>query len=115
MAFEIPDHYYRLFTSNVELLLQQKKPHFMGAVSQMSYSGEAAQVVKQFGTVEFQEKTARLEDTEFSDLEHKQRWIFPERLRPGAPDHQGRRDPHPRVDPVPLCREHARRLGPQVG
>lgn len=77
MAFEIQDHYYRLFTANVELLLQQKQPMFMGHVTVQSYSGEAAQVVKQFGTVEFQEKTARLEDTAFSDIEHKQRWIFP--------------------------------------
>lgn len=77
MAFEIPEHFYKLFTSNVELLLQQKRPYFAGAVTMASYSGEAAQVVKQFGTVEFQTRTTRHKDTEFSDLEHKQRWIFP--------------------------------------
>lgn len=77
MAFEIPEHFHRQFTSNVELVLQQKTPKFLGAVTQASYSGEAAQVVKQFGTVEFQTRTTRHKDTEFSDLEHKQRWIFP--------------------------------------
>ena len=75
--YQIPDHYYSLFTQNVELLLQQKQPRFMGTVSMASYSGEAAQVVKQFGTVEFQEKTGRGEDTNFADITHLQRWVYP--------------------------------------
>jgi len=76
-AFEIPDHYHREFTTNVELLLQQTMPHFMGTVGMSAYSGEAAQVVKQFGEVEFEDRLTRLEDTTFSDIEHKQRWIYP--------------------------------------
>lgn len=74
----VPDHYSRQFTSNVELLLQQRTPYFMGTVTQQSFTGEAAQVVKQFGLVEMQDKTGRFEDTMFSELEHRQRWIFPD-------------------------------------
>ncbi len=77
MAFEIPDHFYRSFTTNVELLLQQKKPVYSGAVEMRSYTGEAAQVVKQFGEVEFEEVTSRGGDTVWSDIEHRQRWMFP--------------------------------------
>jgi len=77
MAFEIPDHFHRTFTTNVELLLCQKTSRFGGAVATGGYSGEAAQVVKQFGEVEFTEKTTRHDDTNFSDIQHKQRWIFP--------------------------------------
>lgn len=77
MAFEIPDHYSRSFTSNVELLLQQEDSRFSDCVSTAAYKGEAAQVVKQFGEVEFQEKTSRLADTNFSEIEHRQRWVFP--------------------------------------
>lgn len=77
MAFEIPDHYHRSFTSNVELLLQQQDARLAPYVTMASYSGEAAQVVKQFGEVEFVEKTTRLGDTNFSDIAHKQRWIYP--------------------------------------
>ncbi len=77
MAFEVPDHFDRQFTSNVELLVQQKMPRFTGAVTVGGYTGEAAQVVKQFGQVEFVEKTARHSDTQFSELQHKQRWVFP--------------------------------------
>ena len=74
----VPDHFSRQFTSNVELLLQQRTPYFMGAVNQQSFTGEAAQVVKQFGLVEMQDKTGRFEDTMFSELQHLQRWIFPD-------------------------------------
>lgn len=76
-AFDIPDHYSRSFTTNVELLLQQKLPRFMGAVTMGAYVGEAAQVVKQFGLVEFQDRNVRNEDTQFSELQNLQRWVFP--------------------------------------
>lgn len=77
MAFEIPDHYSRSFTTNVELLLQQEDSRFSDCVTTSTYRGEQAQVVKQFGEVEFQEKTSRLADTNFSEIEHRQRWVFP--------------------------------------
>lgn len=77
MAFEIPDHYSRSFTSNVELLLQQEDSRFSDCVGTATYTGEAAQVVKQFGEVEFQEKTSRLADTTFAEIEHRQRWVHP--------------------------------------
>jgi len=75
--FDIPQHYNKQFTTNVELLLQQTKPVMLQGVMVKSYQGEAAQMVKQFGEVEFQEKQTRNGDTEFSDLAHKQRWMFP--------------------------------------
>lgn len=77
MAFEIPDHYHLAFTSNVELLLQQEDSRFESCVGTDTYKGESAQVVKQFGEVEFQEKTSRLADTTFSEIEHRQRWVDP--------------------------------------
>lgn len=77
MSFEIPEHFHSQFTRNVELLLQQRQPKLLGAVGMGSYSGESAQVVKQFGEVEFQEKNVRHKNTTFSDIEHKQRWVFP--------------------------------------
>lgn len=77
MAFEIPDHFYSQFTTNVELLLQETMPVMAQGVMMQAYGGESAQVVKQFGEVEFAEKTTRHADTVWSDIEHKQRWIFP--------------------------------------
>jgi hypothetical protein len=77
MAFEIPDHYHKDFTSNVELLLQQMDSRMENCVGAGSYTGEAAQVVKQFGEVSFQEKTSRLEPTNLQEIEHRQRWVHP--------------------------------------
>lgn len=77
MAFEIPDHFHREFTTNVELLLQERSPVLLPAVMTAAYSGEAAQVVKQFGEVEFQEKQSRHADTVWSAIAHHQRWMFP--------------------------------------
>lgn len=75
--FEIPDHFNKSFTTNVELLLQQKTSPLVQAVTMASFQGESAQVVKQFGDVEFAEKATRHADTVWSDIEHKQRWILP--------------------------------------
>lgn len=77
MAFEIPEHFHKSFTTNVELLLQEKQPIMAMGVNMQAYTGEAAQVVKQFGEVEFNEKVSRQADTQFASLNHKQRWIFP--------------------------------------
>lgn len=77
MAFEIPAHFHEEFTTNVELLLQEDMPVMLQGAMPKMYSGKSAQVVKQFGEVEFQEKTGRHSDTVWSDIQHKQRWIFP--------------------------------------
>ena len=77
MAFDVPDHFHKSFTGNVELLLQQTTGILGDAVTVNNYTGEAAQVIKQFGEVEFEEKSTRHSDTTFSSIEHKQRWVFP--------------------------------------
>jgi len=77
MAFEIPAHFHEEFTTNVELLLQETMPVMLEGAMPKMYSGKSAQVVKQFGEVEFAEKTGRHSDTVWSDIQHKQRWIFP--------------------------------------
>lgn len=77
MAYEVADHYSKQFTANTELLLQRMGPKLLPYVTTASYQGESAQVVKQFGSVEFNQATGRFEDTVWSEIEHKQRWIFP--------------------------------------
>lgn len=77
MAYEIPDHFSESFTTNVEMLLQRQGGALAPYVSMGSYTGKSAQIVKQFGTVEFQTKTTRSGDTTWSDIQHKQRWVFP--------------------------------------
>lgn len=82
-TLKIQDHHVIQFTRNVELLLQQKQARLAGTTSQASYTGEKAQVVLQFGEVEMKPFSAGtgvgqwLGDTEWSDIEHFQRWVFP--------------------------------------
>ena len=77
MPQPISDHRTIQFTSNVELLLQQKQSRLMGKVNTGSYTGEAARPVAQFGEVEFEDNTDWYGPTAFSDLDHQQRWVFP--------------------------------------
>jgi hypothetical protein len=77
MPFEIPDHFNYSFTQNVELLLQEKMPMLMMACETRSYQGDRAQVVKQFGEVQFKTKDQRHSNTQFDEIEHRQRWLFP--------------------------------------
>lgn len=82
-TLKIQDHHVIQFTRNVELLLQQKQARLAGTTSQASYTGEKAQVVLQFGEVEMKPFSAGtgvgqwLGDTEWGDIEHFQRWVFP--------------------------------------
>lgn len=81
--YSISDHHIAQFTTNVELLLQQKNSRLMGAVNRGSYQGEKAQVVQQYGEVEMSTinpGTAAgqwMGDTVWDDIEHFQRWVFP--------------------------------------
>lgn len=81
--FTVQDHHVLQFTRNVELLLQQKQPRFIGATATMSAVGEGAQAVLQFGEVEMQPLNPGSAagqwkgDTVWSDINHYQRWVFP--------------------------------------
>jgi hypothetical protein len=81
--FTIQDHHMIMFTKNVELLLQQRTPRFLGLTNSASYQGENAQVVLQLGDVEMSDFTAGTAagqwkgDTQWEDPDHYQRWVFP--------------------------------------
>jgi len=82
-TYKVPDHHVLQFTSNVELLLQQKQPVFAGKTDEKNYTGKAAQVVLQFGEAEFNNFDAGTApgqwkgDTVWDDIEHHQRWVHP--------------------------------------
>lgn len=85
MAFEIPDHFNYSFTRNVELLLQENTPLLQMACETRSFQGDKAQVVKQFGEVQFSTKDQRYSDTQFDEIDHKQRWLFPQSYKLALP------------------------------
>ena len=81
--YKVQDHHVIQFTQNVELLLQQKQPRLAGTTSSASYIGEKAQVIKQFGEVEFEDFVAGdaagqwKGDTKWGEIAHYQRWVYP--------------------------------------
>ena len=74
-TYSVPEHHVKMYTANVQAVLQ-KKGGLLGAyVSQGSYKGEKAQVVDFIGPVEFVERDTPYGDTKLSELEHTSRWI----------------------------------------
>ncbi len=85
--FTINNHHILQFTQNVELLLQQIRPRFAGAVAEGKYlstpQGAMAQVIKQFGEVDFSpllpgdQPNQWYGATVWDEIEHHQRWAIP--------------------------------------
>lgn len=68
------------YTTNVQLLLQQKGSVLRAAVTEGSYTGKAAKAVEQVGAVKAQKRTTRHADTPLISTPHDARWVFPEDL-----------------------------------
>lgn len=92
-TYEIADHHMIQFTTNVELLLQQKQPTLLPYVTQASYTGIGSQKVLQFGEVEMSDFEAGtspgnwMGDTVWDSLDHHQRWVNPKSYTVSLPIH----------------------------
>ena len=73
----IAEHHILQFTKNVELLLQQRQSRLMGKTGSGSYTGDAAQVVLQFGALEMGDNTDWTGNTPITNADHQQRWVLP--------------------------------------
>lgn len=77
MSVNLTTFYSQQFTSNLQLLLQQKDSKLSGRVGVGSYVGEQAQVVDQIGAVAMQEVTTRFAPMGRVDAPTDARWVFP--------------------------------------
>lgn len=77
MSFEITTHFVQQYTTNVQLLLQQKGSKLRGAVTIGSYTGKAAKAVEQVGPVTAQKRVVRHGDTPLISTPADARWVFP--------------------------------------
>lgn len=77
MSFQIDTARSQQYTTNVQLLLQQKGSRLRNAVSMGSYTGKAAKAVEQIGAVTAQRRTTRHGDTPMISTPHAARWVFP--------------------------------------
>lgn len=77
MSVNLPTHYVQQYSTNVEMLLQQKVSKFRAAVMTGSHVGKAASPVDQFGKVEMQTVTGRFNPMSRVDAPTDRRWVYP--------------------------------------
>ncbi len=77
MAFTALEHHVVEFSSNVELLSQQKQSKLEGAVDVRGFYGEKAEAIKQYGETEFADLSDPTGDTAFDTINKDSRWVFP--------------------------------------
>ena len=77
MSVNIPVHYVQQYSSNINLLLQQKGSKLRGAVTSGSHVGKQASPVDQIGSVEAQLVTSRFAAMSRVDAPTDRRWVFP--------------------------------------
>ena len=77
MSINVPEHYVLQFSSNVELLLQQKGSKLGGAVTHGSHTGEGASPVDQVDAIEAEDVTTRFADMPRTDAALTRRWVYP--------------------------------------
>lgn len=74
-TYTVPEHHVQLYTTNVRASLAKAGGQLRGLVSNGVYSGERAQVVNFLGPIFFKKRNNVHGDTEYSEVEHTQRWI----------------------------------------
>lgn len=77
MSFEVTTAFVQQYTTNVQLLLQQKGSKLRDYCTMGSYTGTTAKAVEQIGAVTAQRKTSRHSDTPLISTPHDARWVFP--------------------------------------
>lgn len=77
MSFEVTTAFVQQYTTNVELLLQQRGSKLRECVSQGNHTGDAAVAVEQIGRTEAQRRVSRHGDTPLISTPHDKRWVDP--------------------------------------
>lgn len=75
--FSITNAFSQQYTTNIQLLVQQRGSRLSDAVSMGSYVGEGAKAVEQIGSSTAVEITSRHGDTPLTYAHHDARWIYP--------------------------------------
>lgn len=78
MSFEVTTHFHQQYTTNVQLLLQQRGSKLRRVVTEHAFSGKAAKAVEQIGAVTAVKRTSRHADTPLISTPADARWCYPE-------------------------------------
>lgn len=77
MSFQVTTAFVQQYSTNVQLLLQQRGSKLRDAVTVGNYTGKAAKAVEQIGSVIAQKRVNRHGDTPLISTPHDARWVFP--------------------------------------
>lgn len=77
MSANLTNHYVQQYSTNIQLLLQQKGSKLRDAVTVGNYTGDAASPVDQIGKVEMQPVTSRFAAMPRVDAPTDRRWVQP--------------------------------------
>jgi hypothetical protein len=77
MSINLTTHYVQQYSTNIQLLLQQKGSKLRNSVTVGSYVGKAASPVDQIGKIEMQSVNARFAPMGRVDAPTDRRWVYP--------------------------------------
>lgn len=77
MSFQVPTHFVNSYTSNVQMLLQQKGGKLADKVTRGTYTGKGAKAVEQIGPVKPVKNLSRHADTPLISTPADARWVYP--------------------------------------
>lgn len=77
MSFQITSAFVQQYTTNVEILLQQKGGKLASAVMVENFYGKGAKAAEQFGAVKPVKNLARHSDTPLISTPSDARWLYP--------------------------------------
>ena len=77
MSQQIPTHFVQQYTSNVQLLLQQRGSKLRNAVMSQTQTGKQAVAVDQWGAVSAAKRIGRYQPLLPQDTPSDRRWVFP--------------------------------------
>lgn len=77
MSFQVTTAFVQQYSTNVQLLLQQRGSRLRDCVTVGSYTGKAAKAVEQIGEVTAQARISRHADTPLISTPHDARWVHP--------------------------------------
>lgn len=78
MSVNIPTHFVSEFSTNVELLLQERGSKLRGYVMTGTHEGKQASPVNQIGAITAQAPAGRFAPKNRTDAPTARRWVFPE-------------------------------------
>lgn len=78
MTVNIPTHFVSQFSTDVELLLQERGSKLRNLVRTGTHEGKQASPVNQFGAIEAQSPAGRFAPKNRTDAPTARRWVFPQ-------------------------------------